>query len=116
MRPSRDKLSLFLFPLTVDQEHSAAGQAAERQPQAGDVAGNRGFGQRNRLVGNIRFFVQITAVFAVAMLLGSVSSGNTYASEFLYGLAVGYTSLFLISSFFDKKSVFSLFRFKSTNR
>lgn len=40
------------------------------------------------------------------MLLGSVSSGNTYASEFLYGLAVGYTSLFLISTFIEKKERF----------
>lgn len=53
-----------------------------------------------------KIFVAFSAVFAVAMLLGSVSSGNTYASEFLYGLAVGYTSLFLISSFIEKKECF----------
>lgn len=53
-----------------------------------------------------KIFVAFSAVFAVAMLLGSVSSGNTYASEFLYGLAVGYTSLFLISSFIEKKERF----------
>ena len=53
-----------------------------------------------------KIFVAFSAVFAVAMLLGSVSSGNTYASEFLYGLAVGYTSLFLISTFIEKKERF----------
>ena len=53
-----------------------------------------------------KIFVAFSAVFAVAMLLGSVSSGNTYASEFLYGLAVGYTSLFFISSFIEKKERF----------
>ena len=53
-----------------------------------------------------KIFVAFSAVFAVAMLLGSVSSGNTYASEFLYGLAVGYTSLFLISAFIEKKERF----------
>ncbi len=50
-----------------------------------------------------KIFVAFSAFFAVAMLLGSVSSGNTYASEFLYGLAVGYTSLFLVSTFIEKK-------------
>ncbi len=50
-----------------------------------------------------KLFIAFSAVFAVAMLLGSVSSGDTYASEFIYGLAVGYTCLFLTSTFVEKK-------------
>lgn len=50
-----------------------------------------------------KYFLAFSAVFAVLMLFGSVSSGNTYASEFLYGLAIGYTSLFLTSTFVEKK-------------
>lgn len=49
------------------------------------------------------FLLAFSVVFAVVMLFGSVSSGNTYASEFLYGLATGYTSLFLTSTFVEKK-------------
>ncbi len=50
-----------------------------------------------------KILLAFSAVFAVVMLLGSVSSGNTYASEFLYGLAIGYTALFLTSTFVEKE-------------
>ena len=50
-----------------------------------------------------KILIAFSVVFAAAMLLGSVSGGDTYASEFLYGLAVGYTSLFLTSTFVEKK-------------
>lgn len=50
-----------------------------------------------------KYFYGFSVVFALFMLLGSVSSGDTYASEFLYGLAVGYTSLYLSSHFAEKE-------------
>ncbi len=49
-----------------------------------------------------KYFFGFSIAFALFMLLGSVSSGDIYASEFLYGLAVGFTSLYL-SSYFVKK-------------
>ncbi len=50
-----------------------------------------------------KYFYGFSILFALFMLLGSVSSGDTYASEFLYGLAVGFTSLYLSSYFVEKE-------------
>lgn len=50
-----------------------------------------------------KYLFAFSVIFAVFMLFGSVTSGDVYASEFIYSLAVGYTSLFICEKIADKK-------------
>lgn len=50
-----------------------------------------------------KFFFAISVVWAAAMLIGTVSSGHTYASEFICGLAAAYTIQFATKKIFEKK-------------
>lgn len=50
-----------------------------------------------------KFLFAFSVVWAAAMLVGAVSSGHTYASEFLCGLIVSYSLQFATKKLFEKK-------------
>ena len=50
-----------------------------------------------------KFLFAFSVVWAAVLLIGAVSSGHTYASEFLCGLVVSYSMQFATKKIFEKK-------------
>ncbi len=51
-----------------------------------------------------KFLFAVSVIWAAAMLVGAVSSGHTYASEFLCGLITAYSALFITNKILEIKS------------